>query len=97
MRDKETLRLDVNGVAIVLAKIEGKYYALQEYCTHRFGPLSEGSFQGENVICPWHGSCFDVRTGKVTNGPAKVDLRTFPIEIREGKVYVGLPGGAAAK
>jgi nitrite reductase/ring-hydroxylating ferredoxin subunit len=36
-------------------------------------------------------SCFDVRTGKVTNGPAKVDLKTFKIETHEGKIYVGVP------
>jgi nitrite reductase/ring-hydroxylating ferredoxin subunit len=37
---------------------------------------------------PWHNSCFDVRTGKVTNGPAKVDLKIFKVETREGKAGV---------
>jgi 3-phenylpropionate/trans-cinnamate dioxygenase ferredoxin subunit len=40
------------------------------------------------VQCPWHNSCFDVRTGKVTNGPAKVDLKTYTIETRDGKICV---------
>ena len=41
--------------------------------------------------CPWHNSCFDVRTGKVTNGPAKVDLKTFKVETHDGKICVGVP------
>jgi hypothetical protein len=45
-----------------------------------------------NVQCPWHNSCFDIRIGKVTNGPAKVDLKTFKVEKRDGKIYVGVLG-----
>ena len=62
-------------------------YKLEHYA-HRYGPLSEGSFQGYNVQCPWHNSCFDVRNGKVTQGPAKVDLKTFKVETRDGKIGV---------
>ena len=50
--------------------------------------MAKGMF---DVECPWHKSRFDVRTGKVTNGPAKVDLKTFKIEMRDGKVFVALP------
>jgi uncharacterized membrane protein/nitrite reductase/ring-hydroxylating ferredoxin subunit len=91
LQDKETLRVEIDGQVIAIAKIDNHFYALQEFCTHRFGPLSEGSFEGFNVQCPWHNSCFDVRTGKVTNGPAKVDLKTFKVEIRDGKICIGLP------
>ncbi len=91
LQDKETLRVKIDGQVIAIAKIDNHFYALQEFCTHRFGPLSEGSFEGFNVQCPWHNSCFDVRTGKVTNGPAKVDLKTFKVEIRDGKICIGLP------
>src|SRR6266567_4054401 len=91
LQDKETLRVEIDGQVIAIAKIDNHFYGFQEFCTHRFGPLSEGSFEGFNVQCPWHNSCFDVRTGKVTHGPAKVDLKTFKMEIRDGKVCVGLP------
>jgi uncharacterized membrane protein/nitrite reductase/ring-hydroxylating ferredoxin subunit len=89
--EKETLRVEINREVITIAKIENNLYAFQEFCTHRFGPLSEGDFDGFNVQCPWHNSCFDVRTGEVTNGPAKVNLKTFRIETRDGKVCVGVP------
>ena len=93
--ERETLRVEIDGQVITIAKIDQDFYAFQEFCTHRFGPLSEGTFKDFNVQCPWHNSCFDVRTGKVTQGPAKVSLKTFTIEIRDGKVAVGLPRAAA--
>jgi uncharacterized membrane protein/nitrite reductase/ring-hydroxylating ferredoxin subunit len=89
--DQETLRVEIDGEVIAIAKLDGSFYAFQEFCTHRFGPLSEGDFKGFDVQCPWHNSCFDVRTGKVTNGPAKVDLKTFNVERRDGKICVGVP------
>jgi uncharacterized membrane protein/nitrite reductase/ring-hydroxylating ferredoxin subunit len=95
LREKETLRLEIDGQVIALAKLEGNFYAFQEFCTHRFGPLSEGGFEGFNVQCPWHNSCFDVRSGKVTNGPAKVDLKTFKVETRDGKICVRVSRAAA--
>jgi nitrite reductase/ring-hydroxylating ferredoxin subunit len=63
-------------------------YAFQEFCTHRYGPLSEGKLQDRQVICPWHRSCFDIRTGRVLEGPAKVDLKTYSATIRGGKIFI---------
>lgn len=83
-----TLRAEVDGVVIAIARIEGRLYAFQEFCTHRFGPLSEGHFEGHNVVCPWHNSCFDVRSGKVTQGPAKVDLKTLEVVEQDGWIHV---------
>ncbi len=91
--DKETLRAEIDGQIMTIVKIDNQFYAFQEFCTHRFGPLSEGSFLGFNVQCPWHNSCFDVRTGKVTQGPAKVDLKSFKVETRDGKICIGVQGG----
>ena len=88
LREKETLRIDIEGQVIAVAKIDNQLFAFQEFCTHRFGPLSEGCLDGFNVQCPWHNSRFDVRSGKVVEGPAKVDLKTFKIEVRGGKVGI---------
>jgi uncharacterized membrane protein/nitrite reductase/ring-hydroxylating ferredoxin subunit len=86
----ETLRAEIDGQVITIAKIDDRLFAFQEFCTHRYGPLSEGCFDGFEVECPWHKSRFDVRTGKVTQGPAKIDLKTFRIEVRDGKAFVEL-------
>ena len=88
LRNGETLRIEIDKEVMTIARIDNQLYAFQEFCTHRFGPLSEGSFHGFHVQCPWHNSCFDVRTGEVTKGPAKVDLKTFKTETRDGKVGV---------
>jgi nitrite reductase/ring-hydroxylating ferredoxin subunit len=85
------LRAEINGEVMTIARIDNRVFAIQEFCTHRFGPLSEGTFHGFDVQCPWHKSRFDVRTGKVTNGPAKLDLKTFRVETRNGKICVGVP------
>jgi len=84
----DSLRLDINDTIVTVAKVDGQVYAFQEFCTHRFGPLSEGTFDGTTVRCPWHGSCFDMRTGKVTDGPAKEDIRAFEVEVRDGQARI---------
>ena len=88
LKDGETLRVDRNGDIVAIARQGDKVYAFQEFCTHRYGPLSEGKFQDHQVICPWHRSCFDIRTGKVVEGPAKVELKTYEAAIRGGKILI---------
>jgi uncharacterized membrane protein/nitrite reductase/ring-hydroxylating ferredoxin subunit len=91
LRDGETLRAEINGTVIAIAKLDGQLFAFQEFCTHRFGPLSEGCLRNGEVECPWHRSRFDMRTGKVTQGPAKENLKTFSTKILDGKIAVQLP------
>ncbi|HLF27384.1 MAG TPA: DUF2231 domain-containing protein [Anaerolineae bacterium] len=86
--NQEILRAEVDGKAMAIANLDGQFYAFQEFCTHRYGPLSEGRFVKGQVQCPWHGSCFDVRTGQVTHGPAKVDLKTYEVQVRDGQIWV---------
>ena len=83
-----TLRVELHDTVMTVARVGGRVYAFQEFCTHRFGPLSEGVLEDHTVKCPWHGSCFDVRTGKVVQGPAKVDIKTFDAKIENGHVLV---------
>jgi nitrite reductase/ring-hydroxylating ferredoxin subunit/uncharacterized membrane protein len=89
--DGGTLRANIRGTLITLAKSEGEFFAVQEFCTHRFGPLSEGAVENGQITCPWHRSCFDLRTGQVTEGPAKVPLKTFPVEVRANRIFVKVP------
>lgn len=91
IQDRETLRVELDGVVMTLAKSDGQFYAVQEFCTHRFGPLSEGCLHDGQIQCPWHNSRFDLRTGKVTQGPAKMDLKTFAVRVHEGKIFVAKP------
>lgn len=88
LKDGETLRVDYDGIIIAIAKQAGEVFAFQEFCTHRYGPLSEGKLEDHNVICPWHRSCFDIRTGKVVEGPAKLDLKSYSTMVQGGKIFV---------
>ena len=95
--DGHTLRADVNGHVMTIANAGGQLYAVQEFCTHRFGPLSEGALCEGSVICPWHRSKFDLRDGKVVEGPAKVDLRTYEVSVEAGRIRVRVREDSEAK
>ncbi len=61
--------LSVNGKAIAVFNVEGAFYALDNTCLHRGGPLGEGELDGTSVTCPWHGWQYDVTTGKTLETP----------------------------
>jgi uncharacterized membrane protein/nitrite reductase/ring-hydroxylating ferredoxin subunit len=88
LAEGETLRVQLNGVIIAIAKNNGNVFAFQEFCTHRFGPLSEGCMKNGEIECPWHRSRFDMRTGTVTHGPAKENLKAFEVIVRDGEIFV---------
>jgi nitrite reductase/ring-hydroxylating ferredoxin subunit/uncharacterized membrane protein len=91
LKEGDSMRVEVEGVVMMVTRVEGTCKAVQEFCTHRFGPLSDGAFDGKCVICPWHKSKFDVTDGKVVGGPAKEDLRTFDVMEGEGQIWVKGP------
>ena len=55
---------EVSDRKIALFNFEGSFYAIDDTCTHHGGPLSEGSLDGKEVTCPWHGARFDVTTAR---------------------------------
>jgi 3-phenylpropionate/trans-cinnamate dioxygenase ferredoxin subunit len=61
--------IKLEGKEILVANVDGKYYAIGNRCTHAGGDLSKGSLEGKTVTCPRHGSKFDVTTGKAISGP----------------------------
>lgn len=75
----------VDGAAVAVFNVDGEFFATQDACTHAGGPLSEGELEEKMVICPWHGSSFDVTDGGVLSGPAKEPLKTYRV-IVEGEL-----------
>jgi nitrite reductase/ring-hydroxylating ferredoxin subunit/uncharacterized membrane protein len=92
----EAVRAEVNGYAMAIARVGDAYYAVQDFCTHRQGPLSEGRLCDGEIECPWHRSRFDLRTGQVTNGPAKLELKTFETRVVDDVVQVKVPAEPAS-
>jgi len=81
VRPGQIIRVHLKGESIAVYNINGKFYATQNSCTHADGPLNEGTLEGTQIICPWHGSCFEVTNGQVFCGPAKEPLRTYRVVI----------------
>ncbi|HTZ31029.1 MAG TPA: Rieske 2Fe-2S domain-containing protein [Methylomirabilota bacterium] len=77
----------VDGKPVALANVGGKFYAINNTCLHRGGPLGEGSLEGKIVTCPWHGWQFDMTSGKVVQNPA-VGVDCYPTEVRGQDVYI---------
>ncbi len=75
----QIIRVDVEGEPVAVYNIDGEFFATHDECTHADGPLSEGDLDGNNVICPWHDSCFDVTNGEVTCGPAEEPLKVYRV------------------
>lgn len=80
--------VQVDGEKICLANVEGKYYAIGNVCTHLGGPLAEGKLEGYEVECPWHGSKFDTRTGKVTRPPATREEPTYEVKVEDDGILI---------
>ena len=76
------------GTQLVLANVDGTIYALIDQCSHEEYPLSDGDLEGTDVVCMYHGARFDVCTGKNKALPAIRPVRSFPVDIRDGDVYV---------
>jgi ferredoxin-NADP reductase/nitrite reductase/ring-hydroxylating ferredoxin subunit len=73
--------LQVNGQSVCVANIDGKYFAINNICSHEGGPLADGKLQGYEVECPWHQSKFDMRTGEVKAPPAVEPQGTYEVKI----------------
>jgi len=76
--------------SIALFNIDGKIYAIHNICPHEGGPLNEGTLDGCQVICPWHGIPFDVRTGHSTSDEG-FGVSVFETKIEEKDVFLKTP------
>lgn len=79
--------VEADGREIALYNVGGAFYALENTCCHRGGPLGEGTLDGSIVTCPWHGWRFDVRTGESQNSPGD-RVRTYDVIVEDDEVRV---------
>ena len=94
----------VRGRSIAVFNLGGEYFGLFNRCPHQGGPMCEGiltgliesdepgrykySRKGEIIRCPWHGWEFDVRTGQPSAMPCEVPIRSWPVKIENGRVFI---------
>jgi nitrite reductase/ring-hydroxylating ferredoxin subunit len=77
-----------DGERVVLANIDGRFYALRDMCGHRNAPLSRGKLTGCIIECPLHFAQFDMRTGKLIDGPVSADVPVYEVRIEGDAVYL---------
>ncbi len=79
------------GRRIALFNSGGGCFAIDDSCTHRGGPLSEGEVAGTVVTCPLHGATFDITTGNVVGPPASEAVISYPVHVDGNDIKVELP------
>ncbi len=80
--------VDLEEERVCIVNIKGNYYAIGNVCTHMGGPLNEGTLEGYDVECPWHGSKFDVRTGEPIRPPARQAIPIYEVKVENNNILV---------
>ena len=90
-------KISAEGKDILLTNIQGSYYAVDNTCTHMGGSLYDGKLDGKHIVCPRHGSIFDVTTGKAVEGgkilflKVKIsDLNAYPVKTEGTDLLIGM-------
>jgi nitrite reductase/ring-hydroxylating ferredoxin subunit len=83
------LKVSSNGKEILVANVDGKYFAMDDTCTHKGASLSEGTLESSTVTCPWHGSTWDCKTGKLMDFATKLkDLASYKVAVESDSVFI---------
>jgi nitrite reductase/ring-hydroxylating ferredoxin subunit len=88
LKEGDMRAFDVRGTKIAVANVAGTFYAFGDTCTHRECSLAEGDLEETTVTCPCHGSEFDVVSGQVLRGPARVPVGSFEVRAEGGNLEV---------
>jgi 3-phenylpropionate/trans-cinnamate dioxygenase ferredoxin subunit len=84
------LGVTADGVQVVLANVDGTVCALQDQCSHEQYPLSDGELEDGDLVCIYHGARFDACTGARKSLPAVRPVQSYPVEVRDGDIYVNV-------
>jgi len=88
LADQQAKLVEVEDQKIALFRVDEGFYALGDTCPHRGGPLSEGTVEGTEVTCPWHGAKFDIRTGAVLGPPAGQAVKSYPVKVTGANIEI---------
>lgn len=91
----KTKKVAIGDLAVLIVNIEGKFYAVDNLCTHYGGDLSEGTLQDKILTCPVHGARFDVTDGSVVSPPAEAldrpdieNLTVYPLRVENQGIFI---------
>jgi nitrite reductase (NADH) small subunit/3-phenylpropionate/trans-cinnamate dioxygenase ferredoxin subunit len=77
----------VEGKAVALYNVGGRFFATPNFCLHRGGPLGQGQLDGSVIMCPWHAWTFDVTTGENTVN-ADLKIPCLAVKVEAGQIFV---------
>jgi 3-phenylpropionate/trans-cinnamate dioxygenase ferredoxin component len=80
--------VDVDGAQVAVFNLGGRYYAIEDVCTHDGGILTGGPVEGDQIVCPRHGARFSIRTGEALAPPAFEPTAVFPVRVSAGEIEV---------
>jgi nitrite reductase/ring-hydroxylating ferredoxin subunit len=80
--------VDIGGVEVLVILTTAGVVAVRNACTHLGLSLQDGRLIAGQIHCPFHGACFDLRTGEAISGPAVAPLQRFPVRVEGDQVYV---------
>ncbi|MDQ6959519.1 MAG: non-heme iron oxygenase ferredoxin subunit [Mariprofundaceae bacterium] len=86
--NRKVVSTEIGPIAVF--NLDGEFFAIADICTHDGGELASGACEGDQIICPRHGSRFCIRTGKVLTPPAYEDVETFPVRTNDETVQVDI-------
>ncbi len=86
--DQSAKCVEVEGKRIALFNLGGDFYAIDDTCTHKGGPLSEGSIEGEEIECPWHGARFNIKSADVISPPAPQGVTKYTVRLTGDAVEI---------
>ncbi|MGD9830599.1 MAG: non-heme iron oxygenase ferredoxin subunit [Hyphomicrobiaceae bacterium] len=95
--DEDVEQMIVGNLAVAIYRVEGAFYATQDVCTHEHAYLSDGVVVDCVVECPFHQGRFDIKSGKALGAPVIHALKTFPVEVVDGRIYVRVTPEEAAE
>jgi 3-phenylpropionate/trans-cinnamate dioxygenase ferredoxin component len=78
---------EVGGQAIAVFNVDGTFYAIDNTCVHRGGPLGEGELEGDLVTCPWHAWQYNVKTGVSTSNPS-ASVKSYQVKVEGSDIKV---------
>lgn len=88
--EDDVLGIDMEGRSMALYGVGGQIFATDNICTHGHARLCDGFLEGFEIECPLHQGKFDVRNGKAMCAPLTEDIRTYPVKIEGGRVFIAL-------
>ncbi len=94
LQDGEMKQVAVGETDVLLARVDGRYHAVGNACTHYGAPLSNGVLLGSRVVCPWHHSCYSVVSGDLEEPPGLDSLPRYDVRLDGKDILVAVPDGA---